>query len=120
LSGGWTHLDGHDRAWKPGAGGRRPAVRGAETVPGFSFLGHVVAPAGVAVHFVRDDSERRIRVEAKAFAKNVTGVEMEAKTARAASLPTRRDEVKGADEGGEIGPLRLLDKTGGTSGRHER
>jgi len=63
-------------------------------------------------------SRVRILVHAKGTAK--TGVEMEAMTAAAVAALTVYDMVKSAGKGIEIGPVRLLEKTGGKSGRWVR
>ena len=49
-----------------------------------------------------------------------TGVEMEAMTAAAVAALTVYDMVKSAGKEVEIGPLRLLEKTGGKSGHWRR
>lgn len=49
-----------------------------------------------------------------------TGVEMEAMTAVAAASLTVYDMVKSAGKSVEIGPIRLLEKTGGKSGHWRR
>ena len=55
-----------------------------------------------------------IRVTASAFAR--TGVEMEALTAAAVAALTVYDMLKAIDKGIRIGPIRLLEKSGGKSG----
>lgn len=57
-----------------------------------------------------------IRFEAYVKAEGKTGVEMEAMTAAAVAALTAYDMVKSLDKGAEIGPVRLLEKTGGKSG----
>jgi cyclic pyranopterin phosphate synthase len=59
----------------------------------------------------------RVRIETRVFCEGKTGVEMEAMTAAAVSALTIYDMVKSAGKGIEIGPVRLLEKTGGKSGR---
>ncbi len=49
-----------------------------------------------------------------------TGVEMEAMTAAAIGAVTLYDMVKGVERGVEIGPVRLLHKSGGRSGTWDR
>ncbi len=49
-----------------------------------------------------------------------TGVEMEAMTAAAVGAVTLYDMIKGLDRGAELGPIRLLSKTGGKSGAWHR
>jgi len=60
----------------------------------------------------------RVRAEARISAK--TGVEMEALTACAVALLTVYDMVKGADRAMTIGKVRLVEKSGGRSGRFAR
>ena len=49
-----------------------------------------------------------------------TGVEMEAMTGAVAGALTLYDMVKGLDRSAEIGPVRLLEKSGGRSGAWRR
>jgi cyclic pyranopterin phosphate synthase len=49
-----------------------------------------------------------------------TGVEMEAMTGAAVGAVALYDMVKGLDRGAEIGPVRLLEKSGGRSGEWQR
>jgi cyclic pyranopterin phosphate synthase len=60
---------------------------------------------------------RRVRIVASIRCESKTGVEMEAMTAAAVAALTVYDMVKSAGRGVEIGPVRLLEKTGGKSGR---
>jgi cyclic pyranopterin phosphate synthase len=60
----------------------------------------------------------RVRAEARITAK--TGVEMEALTACAVALLTVYDMVKGVDRTMTIGAVRLVEKSGGRSGRFAR
>jgi cyclic pyranopterin phosphate synthase len=62
----------------------------------------------------------RVHLVATAEAEAKTGVEMEAMTAAAVAALTVYDMVKSAGRGAEIGPVRLLEKTGGKSGRWSR
>ena len=57
-----------------------------------------------------------LRVEATAKLTGKTGVEMEALTAVSVACLTIYDMVKAAEKGMEIGPVRLLHKSGGKSG----
>jgi cyclic pyranopterin phosphate synthase len=58
----------------------------------------------------------RVRLESRVACEGKTGVEMEAMTAAAVAALTVYDMVKSAGKGVEIGPVRLLEKTGGRSG----
>src|SRR5215470_15014701 len=60
------------------------------------------------------------RVEAVARTKAETGVEMEAMTAAAVAALTLYDMCKAVEKGISIGPVRLLEKSGGKSGHWTR
>jgi len=62
----------------------------------------------------------RVRLVAVVSAEAKTGVEMEAMTAAAVAALAVYDMVKSADKDVEIGPVRLLEKEGGRSGRWTR
>jgi len=61
-----------------------------------------------------------VHVVAAVTCRGYTGVEMEAMTAAAVAALTVYDMVKSAGKGVTIGPIRLLSKEGGKSGRWER
>lgn len=63
---------------------------------------------------------RRVRLVAEATCEGKTGVEMEAMTAASVAALTVYDMVKSAGRGAVIGPVRLLEKTGGKSGTWKR
>ena len=58
----------------------------------------------------------RVRIVASVSCQGKTGVEMEAMTSAAVAALTVYDMVKSAGKGVQIGPVRLLAKTGGKSG----
>jgi cyclic pyranopterin phosphate synthase len=60
------------------------------------------------------------RIESIARTKAETGVEMEALTAAAVSALTLYDMCKAVEKGISIGPVRLLEKSGGKSGQWVR
>jgi cyclic pyranopterin monophosphate synthase len=60
------------------------------------------------------------RIEAVARTKAETGVEMEALTAAAVAALTLYDMCKAVEKGISIGPVRLLEKSGGKSGHWTR
>lgn len=62
----------------------------------------------------------RVRAQARVRCEGRTGVEMEALTSVSAALLTVYDMVKAVDKGPEIGPIRLLSKSGGRSGTWRR
>jgi cyclic pyranopterin phosphate synthase len=73
-----------------------------------------------AVEVTADLVGVRARITVKVTAEGRTGVEMEAMTAAAVAALTVYDMVKSAGKGIEIGPVRLLEKQGGKSGRWSR
>ncbi len=62
----------------------------------------------------------RVHIEVRVACEGRTGVEMEALTAASVAALTVYDMVKSAGKGIEIGPLRLLKKSGGKSGPWHR
>jgi cyclic pyranopterin phosphate synthase len=96
--------------------GIQAAKKTAELIP----LCHPLPLSHVVIDFelIDDPPSITIRSEARAFYK--TGVEMEALTAAAVAALTIYDMGKALDRGIEIGPLRLLEKSGGRSGDWSR
>jgi len=84
--------------------------RTADLVP----LCHPIPLSGVDVEIGEVPDGARIEVTVRTTAP--TGVEMEAMTGAALGAITIYDMVKGIDRGAEIGPVRLLRKSGGRSG----
>jgi cyclic pyranopterin monophosphate synthase len=89
------------------------AKRTSELIP----LCHPIGLDHVDVRARLDPTLPGIRIEASATAVGRTGVEMEALTAVTVGLLTVYDMAKSAGYGMEIGGIRLLEKTGGRSGR---
>ena len=71
----------------------------------------------VAVDFAVDARAPAIEIEVVAETLDRTGVEMEALTAAAIGLLTIYDMCKSADRAMRIEHVRLLEKSGGKSGR---
>jgi cyclic pyranopterin phosphate synthase len=92
------------------------AKRTHELIP----MCHPLRLDSIEVDFEVDAASSRIRVVATARATDRTGVEMEALTAAAAAALTVYDMCKAVEKGIEIGPLRLLEKTGGKSGAWQK
>jgi cyclic pyranopterin phosphate synthase len=63
---------------------------------------------------------RGVRIETEVTAVDRTGVEMEALTAASVAALVVYDMTKAIDKGAVIGPVRLLEKEGGASGRWVR
>lgn len=64
--------------------------------------------------------ERSVRIEARTRVHGRTGVEMEALTAASVAALTIYDMCKSVDRGMTIGPIALLEKSGGKSGHYVR
>ena len=89
--------------------GIQAAKRTAELIP----LCHPLPLAFIDVAVEVDSSAGEVVLRAEARTRAETGVEMEAMTACAVAALTVYDMVKGAERGVEIGPVVLLEKTGG-------
>jgi cyclic pyranopterin phosphate synthase len=78
-------------------------------------------PLGIdAVEVLVEPTDSGARIVAEVTTTGRTGVEMEAMTAVAVGALALYDMVKGLERGVEIGPVRLLRKSGGRSGNWER
>ncbi|CAN5310312.1 cyclic pyranopterin monophosphate synthase MoaC [soil metagenome] len=73
-----------------------------------------------AVEIEIEQTPEGARLVATVTTSGRTGVEMEALTAVSVGALTLYDMVKGIEHGVEIGPIRLLKKSGGRSGTWER
>lgn len=73
-----------------------------------------------AVEIEVEQSQTGARILATVSTAGPTGVEMEAMTAVSIAALTLYDMVKGIERGVEIGPVRLLHKSGGKSGTWDR
>lgn len=97
---------------------RVAAIMGAKQTPSLIPLCHPIPIDAIDVAIEPVTAGARIEVTARTHAR--TGIEMEAMTAAALGAVTLYDMVKGLDRGAEIGPVRLLEKSGGRSGRWRR
>lgn len=86
------------------------AKRTAEFIP----LCHPLSLEVVRIDF--DWTGDKLWIESRVKCRGKTGVEMEAMTAAAVAALTVYDMCKSAGKGIVIGPLRLLEKSGGRSG----
>ena len=82
-------------------------------------LCHPLALTKVGIEFAVA-SKTRLRITSRAEAIDRTGVEMEALTAASVCALTVYDMCKAIDRGMEICRIRLLEKSGGKSGRYMR
>lgn len=83
-------------------------------------LCHPLLLTKISVEIEPDADLPGLRVEAMARLAGKTGVEMEALTAASVACLTIYDMAKAIDKGMEIGPVRLLSKSGGKSGAWTR
>src|SRR4051812_15972963 len=89
--------------------GIQAAKRTAELIP----LCHPLPLSFVDVVIEIDADAGAVTLTAEARTSAQTGVEMEAMTACAVAALTVYDMVKGVERGVEVGPVALLEKTGG-------
>ncbi|NND99142.1 MAG: cyclic pyranopterin monophosphate synthase MoaC [Pirellulaceae bacterium] len=88
-------------------------------------LCHAIPVEGVAVEFqwldeTPSNDSNRLRCLVRVHTSAKTGVEMEAITAAAIACVTVYDMVKSVDRTISIGPVQLLEKSGGKSGDFRR
>jgi cyclic pyranopterin phosphate synthase len=96
--------------------GIQAAKRTAEWIP----LCHSVPLDHLEVSIDLDERVREAEVTATASARWTTGVEMEALVAVSAACLALYDMAKAVDRGITIGPVQLLSKSGGRTGRWTR
>jgi cyclic pyranopterin phosphate synthase len=97
---------------------RLAAIAAAKQTSMLIPMCHPIAIDGIDVGAAVEGTRVRIAVTVSAEAR--TGVEMEAMVAAAVGALTVYDMVKSAGKGIQIGPVRLLEKEGGKSGRWTR
>lgn len=96
--------------------GIQAAKKTSELIP----LCHPLPITKVAVDFSPVRSRRVVRITAEVRCDGKTGVEMEALTAVSVAALTLYDMVKAVDKGMTIGPIELVEKSGGKSGTWKR
>ena len=97
---------------------RVAAIQGAKRTSDLIPLCHPLPLDSVNADIEITDSGVLVRVTARVTAR--TGVEMEAMTGAAIGAIAFYDMIKGLDRGAEIGPVRLIAKSGGKSGDWRR
>lgn len=93
---------------------RIAGILGAKQIPQLIPLCHSLALDVVDVRF--ELSKNRLRIVGEVCTEARTGVEMEAMGAVTIAALTVYDMVKSATKGVVLGPIRLLEKSGGRSG----
>ena len=97
---------------------RVAAIQGAKRTPELVPLCHPLPLDAVTVDVEENEAGARVVVTATVSAR--TGVEMEAITGASIGAIALYDMIKGLDRAAEIGPVRLVEKSGGRSGRWTR
>jgi len=92
------------------------AKRTAELIP----LCHALPLDVVEIKLELDAGRRAVLIEARASTRSRTGVEMEALTAVAVAALTVYDMIKAVDRAAVVSEIRLIEKSGGRSGRYKR
>jgi len=90
--------------------------RASELIP----LCHPIGLTDLMVSVTPDRAAGGLRIRAEAATTGPTGVEMEALTAASVAALTVYDMVKGVERGVEIQGIRLVSKSGGSSGEWRR
>ena len=101
------------------AAARIAGIMAAKKTSDLIPLCHPLALTKAAVDFTPSESPPGLHIRAEVSVTGPTGVEMEALTAVSVAALTLYDMLKAADRGMEIGPIRLVTKTGGRSGSYE-
>ena len=96
---------------------RIAGIQGAKKTSDLIPLCHPLALTRVAVEFEVDANASTVLCRATAECTGQTGVEMEALSAVSVALLTIYDMCKAVDRGMVMGGVRLMEKTGGKSGR---
>ncbi|MBV8989226.1 MAG: cyclic pyranopterin monophosphate synthase MoaC [Solirubrobacterales bacterium] len=99
---------------------RIAGIQAAKRTPELIPLCHSLALTFVGVEASVDAVAGEIELLAEARTTGQTGVEMEALTAASVAALTVYDMVKAIERGAEIGPVHLLEKSGGRSGLWRR
>jgi cyclic pyranopterin phosphate synthase len=99
---------------------RVAAIQGAKRTGELIPLCHPLDLTRIAAEFTVDKRASKVRLVVTAETLGRTGVEMEALTAVSVGLLTIYDMCKAVDRAMTIGEIKLLEKSGGRSGRYRR
>lgn len=94
---------------------RLAGIMGSKQTSNLIPLCHLLPIDSVKIEF-RFPTDSKIEVECRVSISGKTGVEMEALTAVSVACLTIYDMCKAVDRGMVIGPIELLEKSGGASG----
>jgi cyclic pyranopterin phosphate synthase len=92
-------------------------IMAAKKTPELIPLCHPILIDEVTVEFKLDEKNSTIEITSTVKSTGKTGVEMEALTATAVAALTIYDMCKGVDRGIKIDNIRLVEKSGGKSGK---
>jgi len=95
-------------------------IMGAKKTPDLIPLCHPLMLTSVKVAAAFDDDASAIKISATVTTTGQTGVEMEALTAVSVACLTVYDMAKAVDKSIAIGPIVLVEKSGGRSGDYKR
>ena len=95
---------------------RLAGIMAAKRTPELIPLCHPLLINSVEVDFAPDAAKSLVTIEARVRVNGRTGVEMEALTAVSVAALTIYDMCKAVDKAMQIGPIRLVEKQGGSSG----
>ena len=112
---GLIETGGHDKG-DVFAVARLAGIMGAKQTANLIPLCHPLSLTHIEIAFEVDKTNFRVRCQTTAESVDRTGVEMEALTAVQVTLLTIYDMCKKVDRGMTIGPVQLLEKSGGSSG----
>lgn len=98
---------------------RLAGIMGAKRTPDLIPLCHPLPLASVALELTCDAKRRAVDITASCTLVGRTGVEMEALTAVAVAALTIYDMCKAIDRGMRLSDIRLVEKSGGKSGRYK-
>lgn len=99
---------------------RIAAIQGAKRTGDLIPLCHPLNLTRIAAEFTVDKRASTVRLLVTAETLGRTGVEMEALTAVSVGLLTIYDMCKAVDRAMTIGEIKLIEKSGGRSGRYRR
>jgi cyclic pyranopterin phosphate synthase len=99
---------------------RLAGIMGAKKTPDLIPLAHPLPLSSVTIEFFADRERSVVEIEARVKVTARTGVEMEALTAVACAGLAIYDMCKAVDRGMVIANVRLMEKSGGRSGRYTR
>jgi len=96
------------------------AINAVKSTPAIIPMCHAILIEAVEVDFELSEADTSVTATVAVKSSGKTGVEMEALTGASAACLTIYDMLKYKSRDMVIGPVRLLEKSGGKSGRYER